>query len=206
MTDYHLSLVSYVKAAARVNFESGVSCFTQEMSCSDQYLLWSALHIVSRTFLHETRSLYLRFISNLFTQLNFCFYVHPSGSEVNLSHSNMSESAKPHHPPNPQAKGEKSHGGDFSYVGIDAILEQMRRKAMKQGFELNIMVVGEFVSHLQPRTNKRRENGCRFSKYSYELFYVFPPNKASFRITLLSGSFVLSPTGRAANIQQHEPK
>ncbi|XP_063760192.1 neuronal-specific septin-3-like isoform X1 [Eleginops maclovinus] len=33
--------------------------------------------------------------------------------------------------------------GDFSYVGIDAILEQMRRKAMKQGFELNIMVVGQ---------------------------------------------------------------
>lgn len=32
---------------------------------------------------------------------------------------------------------------DFSYVGIDAILEQMRRKAMKQGFELNIMVVGK---------------------------------------------------------------
>uniref|UniRef100_A0A8C1JVN0 Septin 9a n=1 Tax=Cyprinus carpio TaxID=7962 RepID=A0A8C1JVN0_CYPCA len=32
---------------------------------------------------------------------------------------------------------------EFSYVGIDAILEQMRRKAMKQGFELNIMVVGQ---------------------------------------------------------------
>lgn len=54
----------------------------------------------------------------------------------------MSESTKPHHP-NPQGKGEKTHGSDFSYVGIDAILEQMRRKAMKQGFELNIMVVGE---------------------------------------------------------------
>uniref|UniRef100_A0A3B3UCF6 Septin 9b n=1 Tax=Poecilia latipinna TaxID=48699 RepID=A0A3B3UCF6_9TELE len=64
------------------------------------------------------------------------------GSEVSLSHSNMSESAKPHHP-SPQGKGEKSHGGDFSYVGIDAILEQMRRKAMKQGFELNLMVVGQ---------------------------------------------------------------
>uniref|UniRef100_A0A3Q2NSJ5 Uncharacterized protein n=1 Tax=Fundulus heteroclitus TaxID=8078 RepID=A0A3Q2NSJ5_FUNHE len=40
--------------------------------------------------------------------------------------------------------GEKAGGAvvDFSYVGIDAILEQMRRKAMKQGFELNIMVVG----------------------------------------------------------------
>lgn len=32
---------------------------------------------------------------------------------------------------------------DFGYVGIDAILEQLRRKAMKQGFEFNIMVVGE---------------------------------------------------------------
>uniref|UniRef100_A0A4W6FSG6 Septin 9b n=1 Tax=Lates calcarifer TaxID=8187 RepID=A0A4W6FSG6_LATCA len=40
-------------------------------------------------------------------------------------------------------KGEKTHGSDFSYVGIDAILEQMRRKAMKQGFEFNIMVVGQ---------------------------------------------------------------
>ncbi|XP_038132593.1 septin 9b isoform X3 [Cyprinodon tularosa] len=41
--------------------------------------------------------------------------------------------------------GEKAAGAvvDFSYVGIDAILEQMRRKAMKQGFELNIMVVGQ---------------------------------------------------------------
>ncbi|XP_054634867.1 septin 9b isoform X5 [Dunckerocampus dactyliophorus] len=54
----------------------------------------------------------------------------------------MSEHAKPHHP-NPHGKGDKTHGGDFSYVGIDAILEQMRRKAMKQGFELNIMVVGQ---------------------------------------------------------------
>ncbi|XP_053493489.1 septin 9b isoform X2 [Ictalurus furcatus] len=34
-------------------------------------------------------------------------------------------------------------GVELSYVGIDAILEQMRRKAMKQGFELNIMVVGQ---------------------------------------------------------------
>ncbi|XP_077936384.1 septin 9b isoform X2 [Gasterosteus aculeatus] len=66
----------------------------------------------------------------------------PDRSEVSLSHSNMSESAKPHHL-TPQGKGEKTHGSDFSYVGIDAILEQMRRKAMKQGFELNIMVVGQ---------------------------------------------------------------
>ncbi|XP_075418395.1 septin-9 isoform X2 [Tenrec ecaudatus] len=32
---------------------------------------------------------------------------------------------------------------DFGYVGIDSILEQMRRRAMKQGFEFNIMVVGQ---------------------------------------------------------------
>lgn len=53
----------------------------------------------------------------------------------------MSESGKPNHA-NLQIKGDKSHGGEFGYVGIDAILEQMRRKAMKQGFELNLMVVG----------------------------------------------------------------
>ncbi|XP_015211759.2 septin-9-like isoform X5 [Lepisosteus oculatus] len=44
--------------------------------------------------------------------------------------------------PTPPVRSEKP-GADFSYVGIDAILEQMRRKAMKQGFELNIMVVGQ---------------------------------------------------------------
>ncbi|XP_018093112.1 septin 9 S homeolog isoform X3 [Xenopus laevis] len=38
--------------------------------------------------------------------------------------------------------GEKP-ATEFGYVGIDAILEQMRKKAMKQGFELNIMVVGQ---------------------------------------------------------------
>ncbi|KAL4657938.1 neuronal-specific septin-3-like isoform X2 [Arapaima gigas] len=53
--------------------------------------------------------------------------------------STMSEPAKP---AQVSASGEKPTV-DFSYVGIDAILEQMRRKAMKQGFELNIMVVGQ---------------------------------------------------------------
>ncbi|XP_075033835.1 septin-9 isoform X2 [Mixophyes fleayi] len=42
----------------------------------------------------------------------------------------------------PPRVGEKPVA-DFGYVGIDAILEQMRKKAMKQGFELNIMVVGQ---------------------------------------------------------------
>ncbi|XP_030637102.1 septin 9b [Chanos chanos] len=62
------------------------------------------------------------------------------GSEVITSfYGTMSDAAKT---PPPVAKAEKP-GTDFSYVGIDAILEQMRRKAMKQGFELNIMVVGQ---------------------------------------------------------------
>lgn len=31
----------------------------------------------------------------------------------------------------------------FGYVGIEAVLDQMRRKTMKSGFEFNILVVGE---------------------------------------------------------------
>lgn len=35
-------------------------------------------------------------------------------------------------------------GGDlFGYVGIEAMLDQMKRKTMKSAFEFNIMVVGE---------------------------------------------------------------
>ncbi|RVE69439.1 hypothetical protein OJAV_G00077780 [Oryzias javanicus] len=70
--------------------------------------------------------------------------------EVSSSYSNsaMSETVVPDTMVSPAAGslyGEKTAGPvvDFSYVGIDAILEQMRRKAMKQGFELNIMVVGQ---------------------------------------------------------------
>lgn len=37
----------------------------------------------------------------------------------------------------------------FGYVGIEAVLDQMRRKTMKVGLEFNIMVVGE--SHTQGR-------------------------------------------------------
>lgn len=37
----------------------------------------------------------------------------------------------------------------FGYVGIEAVLDQMRRKTMKAGLEFNIMVVGEFhTQHL----------------------------------------------------------
>ncbi|XP_018612774.1 neuronal-specific septin-3-like isoform X3 [Scleropages formosus] len=64
----------------------------------------------------------------------------PDKSDIISSYSSaMSEPAKP--VPGPPVNEKPSM--DFSYVGIDAILEQMRRKAMKQGFELNIMVVGQ---------------------------------------------------------------
>lgn len=52
--------------------------------------------------------------------------------------------AEPVMPEMPPATFAEKPSVDFSYVGIDAILEQMRRKAMKQGFELNIMVVGGY--------------------------------------------------------------
>uniref|UniRef100_A0AAY5EQ28 Septin-type G domain-containing protein n=1 Tax=Electrophorus electricus TaxID=8005 RepID=A0AAY5EQ28_ELEEL len=71
----------------------------------------------------------------------------PERSEVISSHtssssssSSMAEAGLPEVPP---LAGPDKPTMDFSYVGIDAILEQMRRKAMKQGFELNIMVVGQ---------------------------------------------------------------
>lgn len=73
-----------------------------------------------------------------------------SGPEVfsSYSSSTMSEAVVPDAMVSPAVGGlygEKAGSPmlDFSYVGIDAILEQMRRKAMKQGFELNIMVVGK---------------------------------------------------------------
>ncbi|KAG7459302.1 hypothetical protein MATL_G00209180 [Megalops atlanticus] len=45
--------------------------------------------------------------------------------------------------PTAHPEGKEAPSTDFSYVGFDAVLEQMKRKAMKQGFELNIMVVGQ---------------------------------------------------------------
>ncbi|KAM3861933.1 neuronal-specific septin-3-like [Diretmus argenteus] len=41
------------------------------------------------------------------------------------------------------ASGVIRAGDLFGYVGIEAVLEQMRRKTMKAGFEFNIMVVGQ---------------------------------------------------------------
>uniref|UniRef100_A0A4W5KWB0 Uncharacterized protein n=1 Tax=Hucho hucho TaxID=62062 RepID=A0A4W5KWB0_9TELE len=42
----------------------------------------------------------------------------------------------------------------FGYVGIEAVLDQMRRKTMKAGFEFNIMVVGESTNaHTRTHTH-----------------------------------------------------
>ena len=88
---------------------------------------------------HHTSSHYLLSLSLL-----------PSGPEVIPSYSSsaMSEVVMPDAIVSPAVgvpyvENPGDPVGDFSYVGIDAILEQMRRKAMKQGFELNIMVVGK---------------------------------------------------------------
>lgn len=76
---------------------------------------------------------------------SFCPLV--TGSEVISTYSSaMTEAAVPETVAAVGGRYEERAGGpvmDFTYVGIDAILEQMRRKAMKQGFELNIMVVGK---------------------------------------------------------------
>uniref|UniRef100_A0A4W4ENE3 Septin-type G domain-containing protein n=2 Tax=Electrophorus electricus TaxID=8005 RepID=A0A4W4ENE3_ELEEL len=67
----------------------------------------------------------------------------PPGSEIISSfYGNMADAAKTAQQPQPVGRGEKA-GAEFGYVGVDSVLEQMRRKAMKQGFELNIMAVGQ---------------------------------------------------------------
>ena len=40
-----------------------------------------------------------------------------------------------------------------SYVGFDTIQEQIRKKSLKRGFELNIMVVGRYKYTVQHYTN-----------------------------------------------------
>lgn len=80
----------------------------------------------------------------------------------------MTEAAVPESVASPAAGGlygEKAGAPlmDFSYVGIDAILEQMRRKAMKQGFELNIMVVGKSDVHVCICVSSLTYHKCVFS-------------------------------------------
>ena len=44
-------------------------------------------------------------------------------------------------------------------MGIEAVLDQLKIKAMKMGFEFNIMVVGEFPALIRPesRPEPRKE-------------------------------------------------
>lgn len=68
--------------------------------------------------------------------------------------------------------GSHGSGGGGStllgYIGIDTIIEQMRKKTMKTGFDFNIMVVGECRS---PQINLLR---C-FPLYSpFNLCCLFP--------------------------------
>ncbi|KAK6481831.1 neuronal-specific septin-3 isoform X2 [Huso huso] len=53
--------------------------------------------------------------------------------------------AEPQSKPDPDPKTEATVTGLdlFGYVGIESVLDQMRRKAVKTGFEFNIMVVGQ---------------------------------------------------------------
>uniref|UniRef100_A0A671P6G0 Septin n=1 Tax=Sinocyclocheilus anshuiensis TaxID=1608454 RepID=A0A671P6G0_9TELE len=67
----------------------------------------------------------------------FCMHVYVRPEIITSFYGNMADVGK-----TPVARNEKA-SSEFGYVGIDAILEQMRRKAMKQGFEFNIMVVGQ---------------------------------------------------------------
>ncbi|KAE8578719.1 hypothetical protein XENTR_v10023743 [Xenopus tropicalis] len=68
------------------------------------------------------------------------------GSELGpreaFSHSRMEEQNLARPEPEPQRCGDIGQE-PIGYVGIDAVLDQMRRKAMKNGFEFNIMVVGQ---------------------------------------------------------------
>lgn len=73
-----------------------------------------------------------------------------AGPEAVPSHAPaMTDAPRDAGPKQPVPTRPEKPAADFGYVGIDAILEQMRRKAMKQGFEFNIMVVGEFSSSRQ---------------------------------------------------------
>ncbi|XP_007906385.2 neuronal-specific septin-3 isoform X1 [Callorhinchus milii] len=63
------------------------------------------------------------------------------GSEVREIMAETTKEVGPLYPPAPK---KNITGSDlFGYVGIEAVLDQMRRKAMKTGFEFNIMVVGQ---------------------------------------------------------------
>lgn len=62
--------------------------------------------------------------------------------ELQLEEEHEIEKDSPHLA-EPNRQGVIRGSDLFGYVGIEAVLDQMRRKTMKSGFEFNIMVVGE---------------------------------------------------------------
>ncbi|MFT7812136.1 uncharacterized protein LOC108927080 isoform X1 [Arapaima gigas] len=69
----------------------------------------------------------------------------PQGLELQVQ-MEESEAEKTEEIPCTSKSGPEEHARDhgfFGYVGIEAVLDQMRHKAMKTGFEFNIMVVGQ---------------------------------------------------------------
>lgn len=108
---------------------------------------------------------------------------------------------------------------DFGYVGIDSILEQMRRKAMKQGFEFNIMVVGESPPHRRsdPRRAPRpgpaprapgsvsREVGALAPACAASYVHIRAPQQGSGLCQLLRAPLpVLLRTSETAGQAQHQ--
>lgn len=71
--------------------------------------------------------------------------------------------------------GGHGHGGSHSsgggstllgYIGIDTIIEQMRKKTMKTGFDFNIMVVGESQWDCN-LSEKRVSTSCTAALFSF---------------------------------------
>ncbi|XP_039632457.1 septin-9 isoform X1 [Polypterus senegalus] len=78
----------------------------------------------------------------------------------------------------------------FGYVGIESVLDQMRRKAMKTGFEFNIMVVGQ--SGLGKSTLVNTLFKSRVSRKSCQSNYE---EKISKTVNLMSVSHIIEEKG-----------
>lgn len=84
-------------------------------------------------------------IFNLLLAHNLIFIFLPSvGSADTKSEAVMSELVpEPRQKPVVPMKPVSINSNLLGYIGIDTIIEQMRKKTMKTGFDFNIMVVGK---------------------------------------------------------------
>lgn len=75
------------------------------------------------------------------------------------------------------AGSHSSVGGStlLGYIGIDTIIEQMRKKTMKAGFDFNIMVVGKSQ---KDQIRLREEGTLRTFIVSFSLTFVSPPHSS----------------------------